>query len=64
MLDDLRNPGPTLSDEERSWVEASPLVVVMKAFALAAIAIAIGVSVSHLLTSEAAVPAVGFVASP
>jgi hypothetical protein len=56
MVDDLRDHDATPSEEELEWMSAKPFAVVIKALALAGIAIAIGVSVSQLLTHEESFP--------
>ena len=62
MIDELRDHDPTPSGEERAWMDSSVSIVV-KAVALAAVAITIGVSVSELLTAEG-VPSFAIVARP
>jgi hypothetical protein len=64
MVDDLRDHDATPTEEEREWMSAKPAAVVVKALALAGIAIAIGVSVSQLLTSEESYPPVAVAAKP
>lgn len=64
MVDDLRDHDAMPSEEELEWMSAKPLAVVIKALALAGIAIAIGVSVSHLLTNEESYPPVAVAAKP
>ena len=64
MLDDLRDHDALPTDEEAEWLSTNPVAVVIKALALAGIAIAIGVSVSQLLASEQAYPPVAVAAKP
>jgi hypothetical protein len=64
MLDDLRNHAATPSSEEQSWMGTNPVAIVARAFALAVVAIAIGISVSHLLANESAFSAGIVVATP
>ena len=64
MVDDLRDHSATPTEEELEWMSAKPLSVVIKALALAGIAIAIGVSVSQLLTNEEGFPPVSVAAKP
>jgi hypothetical protein len=58
MVDDLRNHDATPSAEELAWMSAKPFPVLLRALALAGVAIAMGVSVSHLLSQEDAYPPV------
>ena len=64
MVDDLRDHDATPTEEELAWMSAKPVAMVVKALALAGIAIAIGVSVSHLLTDEETYPPVAIAAKP
>jgi hypothetical protein len=64
MLDDLRDHDALPNDEEIEWLSTSPVTVVIKALALAGIAIAIGVSVSQLLTHEQSYPPVAIATKP
>jgi hypothetical protein len=64
MVEDLRDHDAMPSKEELEWMSAKPLTVVIKALALAGIAIAIGVSVSQLLTNESTYPPVAVAAKP
>jgi hypothetical protein len=52
MLDEIRNHDPNPTAEERLWTVADPIHLVLKAVGLAAVAIAIGVSVSGLLLPD------------
>jgi hypothetical protein len=62
MVDDLRDHDATPTEEELAWMSAKPVAMVVKALALAGIAIAIGVSVSQLLTNEEPYPPVAIAA--
>jgi hypothetical protein len=64
MGDDLRDHAAMPTDEELAWMAAKPLGIVIKALALAGVAIAIGVSVSQLLTNEATFPPIAIAAKP
>jgi hypothetical protein len=64
MVDDLRDHDAMPSEEELEWMSTNPLTVVMKALALAGVAIAVGISVSQLLTNEPTYPPVAMVAKP
>jgi hypothetical protein len=64
MVDDLRDHDATPTEEELAWMSAKPVAMVVKALALAGIAIAIGVSVSQLLTNEETYPPVAIAAKP
>ena len=64
MVDDLRDHDALPSEEELEWMSAEPVTIVIKALALAGIAIAIGVSVSQLLTHEESYPPVAVAAKP
>ena len=64
MVDDLRDHDATPTEEELAWMSAKPVAMVVKALALAGIAIAIGVSVSQLLTDEETYPPVAIAAKP
>jgi hypothetical protein len=64
MLDDLRDHDALPTDEEAEWLDANPVAVVIKALAMAGIAIAIGVSVSQLLTHEESYPPVAVATKP
>jgi hypothetical protein len=64
MVEDLRDHDALPTEEELEWMSAKPLTVVIKALALAGVAIAIGVSVSQLLTNEANYPPVAVAAKP
>jgi hypothetical protein len=64
MVDDLRDHDAMPTEEELEWMSAKPWSVVIRALALAGIAIAIGVSVSQLLTNEEAFPPVSIAAKP
>jgi hypothetical protein len=64
MVDDVRDHDALPSDEELAWMSTNPLTLVVKALALAGIAIAIGVSVSQLLMTEESYPPVAVAAKP
>jgi hypothetical protein len=64
MVEDLRDHDAMPTEEELEWMSAKPLTVVIKALALAGIAIAIGVSVSQLLTNESTYPPMAIAAKP
>jgi hypothetical protein len=49
MLDDIRDHDPHPTREEQDWSRTEPLLLVLKALALAAVAIAIGASMSRLV---------------
>jgi hypothetical protein len=63
MIDDLRNHDAAPSEGEIAWIVAQPVAVVVKALALAGVAIAIGVSLSQLLVDENAYPPVAVFAA-
>lgn len=63
MLDDIRNHDPQPTREEELWSTTDPVSLVLKAVGLAAVAIAIGVSVSQLLVPEPQPPQVATRAS-
>ena len=52
MLEDLRNHDPSPTTEERAWMAAKPLAVILRVTALAGIAIAIGLAGSHVTTDN------------
>jgi hypothetical protein len=52
MLDEIRGHDPQPTDEEKLWTTTDPVRLVLKALGLAAMAIAIGVSLSELVMSE------------
>ena len=54
MLDDIRDHDPNPTAEDALWTAADPVHLVLKAVALAAVAIAIGVSLSQLVTPDPA----------
>ena len=58
MLDDIRNHDPHATAEEEMWCTTDPLRLALKAVGLAAVAIAIGVSLSQLLVPEPEAPRV------
>jgi hypothetical protein len=58
MLDDIRNHDATPTAEEEEWSRTDPIRLVAKALALAAFAIAVGASVSEMLTPAVDVPQV------
>jgi hypothetical protein len=64
MVDDVRDHDALPSEEELEWMSANPLAIVVKALALAGVAIAIGVSVSQLLITEESFPPVAIAAKP
>ena len=47
-MDDLRNHDARPDAQERAWMTIEPVAVAVKLVALAGIALAIGVSVTHL----------------
>jgi hypothetical protein len=51
MLDDIRNHDANPTPEEEDWTQTDPVRLVVKAIALAAVAIAIGASMSQLLVT-------------
>jgi hypothetical protein len=64
LVDDLREHDAMPSDAEREWMSANPVAIVVKALALAGMAIAIGVSVSQLLANEESFAPVAIAAKP
>jgi hypothetical protein len=64
MLDDVRSPSAALSAEERSWQDMKPASLMTRVCAAAAIAVAVGVSVSHLLGADSAITAGVVIATP
>jgi hypothetical protein len=64
MVEDLRDHDAMPTEEELEWMSAEPLTVVIKALALAGIAIAIGVAASQLLSDESTYPPVAVAAKP
>jgi hypothetical protein len=64
MVDDLRDHDVMPTQDEIDWMSVKPVTVVLKALALAGIAIGIGVSVSQLLTHEQSFPTVTIAAKP
>lgn len=54
MLDEIRDHDPNPTAEEQLWTLVDPVHLVVKAVALAAVAIAIGVSVSQLVMPDTA----------
>ena len=63
MLEDLRNHDPSPTAQERAWMAAKPLAVVLHVAALAGIAIAIGFAGSHVAADNPP-PATVATASP
>ena len=53
MLDEIRDHDPHPTAEEDLWIRTDPVRLVLKAVALAAVAIAIGVSLSELVMPDA-----------
>jgi hypothetical protein len=53
MLEDIRNHDAIPTDEERAWMRADPLAALVRVVALAALAIAIGLTGSELSTGTA-----------
>jgi hypothetical protein len=53
MPDDMREPGPRQALEEREWSRSEPVLLVLKALALAAVALAVGTCVSELVVPVA-----------
>jgi len=51
MLDDIRNHDAQPTPEEEDWTRTDPVRLVVKAIALAAVAIAIGASLSQILVT-------------
>jgi hypothetical protein len=47
-MDDLRNHDARPDTQEREWMSVEPMAVAVKLVAMAGIALAIGVSVTHL----------------
>ena len=64
MVDDVRDHDAMPTEEELEWMSVKPVTIVIKAVALAGIAIAIGVSVSQLLTQEQSYPPIAVAAKP
>ena len=56
MLDEIRDHDPNPTREEELWTVADPVHLVLKAVGLAAVAIAIGVTVSELVVPDAGPP--------
>jgi hypothetical protein len=52
MLDELRNHDATPTQQERWWLEVSPLHLAVRIAALAAVSVMIGVGASFLLDAE------------
>ena len=53
MLEDFRNHDPNPTDQEREWMAANPLGVLVRLLALASLAVAIGLSASHSFNTSA-----------
>jgi hypothetical protein len=58
MLEDLRNHDAKPDAQERAWMSIEPVAVAVKLVALAGVALAIGVSVTHLAAPPQAAAAV------
>lgn len=56
MLDDLRNHDALPTDEEAAWVGADAVGLIVRAMALAGLALALGASVSMLVDAGLAAP--------
>lgn len=56
MLDDIRNHDPLPTEEESGWVGADAVGLIVRAMALAGLALALGAGVSALVDSGLAVP--------
>ena len=56
MLDDLRNHDALPTDEESAWVAADAVGLIVRAMALAGLALALGASVSMLVDPGASAP--------
>lgn len=56
MLDDIRNHDPLPTEEESGWVGADAVGLIVRAMALAGLALALGVSVSMLADPGAVAP--------
>lgn len=56
MLDDLRNHDALPNEEESAWVEADAVGLIVRALALAGLALALGAGVSMLVDSGLAAP--------
>lgn len=56
MLDDIRNHDPLPTEEESGWVGADAVGLIVRAMALAGLALALGASVSMLADPGAAAP--------
>jgi hypothetical protein len=57
-MDDLRNHDARPDEHEQAWMSIEPVAVAVKLVALAGIALAIGVCVTHLPAPPQAPPAV------
>ena len=57
MLDDLRNHDASPTEEEAAWVGADAVGLIVRAMALAGLALALGVSVSMLADPGPVAPA-------
>lgn len=56
MLDDIRNHDALPTEEESGWVAADAVGLIVRAVALAALALALGAGVSMLVEPGAAAP--------
>jgi hypothetical protein len=56
MLDDLRNHDALPSEEESAWMQADAAGLIVRALALAAIALLLGLGASVLLEPELTAP--------
>ena len=56
-MDDLRNHDARPDAHERAWMSIEPMAVAVRLVALAGIALAVGVSVTHLAAPPQAVAA-------
>jgi hypothetical protein len=53
MLEDFRDHDPQPTAQERAWMAANPLGVMVRLLALASLAVAIGLSASHSFSTSA-----------
>ena len=52
MLDDIRNHDPNATENERGWMDTSPLEALVRVVTVVSISIAIGVAASQSLEME------------
>ncbi len=52
-MEELRGHNPKPTEQERAWMSANPVAVLVRLVALAGIAVAIGVSAAHLAAPHA-----------